>query len=385
MAAGATTVIPGEQTAATVATPRPTMTNYPPGASPEAHYYEDSNSRTGWYALAAFIALIALVAGGVLLFQSLNKEQPNTAAVVLPTLTDMSLDEATAILNDLDLPFQSFAEENQLVPEEFVHRTDPTAGTVVPEGTTIKLYYRPSLELKNVPIVVGLPIEEARNILGTEGFQIEQIEEESDIESGIVIRTDPPGDTPVKQDTIITVVVSSGPNQVAIPSIIINDPVEEARALLESTEYGLVVVVEDVVDDLVEVGLVVRTNPEPGSLVNRGSTVTLFVSSGPGQVTMPPLVGNPEGQATNLLRELGLREQVEYRDLQPGDPNDGLVIQQSVNPGVNVDKGTNVRLIVGRATAPATTTSTTTTTTTTTTTVPPTTTTTVPASTSTVA
>ena len=34
---------------------------------------------------------------------------------------------------------------------------------------------------------------------------------------------------------------------------------------------------------------------------------------------MPPLVGNPEGQATNLLRELGLREQVEYRDLQPGD------------------------------------------------------------------
>ncbi|MDG2437997.1 MAG: protein kinase, partial [Ilumatobacter sp.] len=45
---------------------------YPPGASPDAMYYDAASSRTGWYALAAFVALIALVVGGVLVFQSLN-------------------------------------------------------------------------------------------------------------------------------------------------------------------------------------------------------------------------------------------------------------------------------------------------------------------------
>jgi beta-lactam-binding protein with PASTA domain len=99
--------------------------------------------------------------------------------------------------------------------------------------------------------------------------------------------------------------------------------------------------------------------------------VTLIVSSGPGQVTVPPLRGVTEGQARNQLAAQELGVNVTYQELSPGDPNDGRVISQDVPGGSQVDRGTVVNLVVGRATAPATTTSTSTTTTTTTTTTVP--------------
>ncbi len=81
-------------------------------------------------------------------------------------------------------------------------------------------------------------------------------------------------------------------------------------------------------------------------------------------MTVPPVVGNTEAAARNSLATNNLDASVEYSDLQPGDPNDGLVISQNVAPGTAVERGTVVALVVGRATAPVTTTSTTTTTTT---------------------
>jgi eukaryotic-like serine/threonine-protein kinase len=56
------------------------MHGYPPGASPDARYYEEGPSRTGWYALAAFVALLALIAGGVLLFQALSGDDDEASA-----------------------------------------------------------------------------------------------------------------------------------------------------------------------------------------------------------------------------------------------------------------------------------------------------------------
>ena len=43
----------------------------------------------------------------------------------------------TATLDELGLEYRAIAEETQGVAEEFVFRTDPAAGTVVVEGTTI--------------------------------------------------------------------------------------------------------------------------------------------------------------------------------------------------------------------------------------------------------
>jgi serine/threonine-protein kinase len=363
--------------------PGPDLTAYPPGASSEARYYQDHNSRTGWYALVAFIALVALVAGGVLLYQGLTKTtEADTAALTLDDYVNQDLESVTAALDLLGLDYAAIPEENATFPENFVHRTVPAAGTVIPEGARIELYYNPTKAFVPIPNVEGRSLEDARAILGASGFQIEETSELSEVAPNLVIRTEPAADTPVPQETVVTIVVSGGPDEVSIPPIIINVPVETAQDLLESDQYRLVVEVTEQVDNEIPAGVVISSDPAPNTLVARGSTVVLTISSGPGQVRVPPLVGQSEAAARNQLDELGLSIDVAYQELQPGDSRDGTVLSQSVDPGAEVDRGSSVAVIVGQSRVAETTTTTTSTTTTTTTTVPATTTT-VPATTTT--
>ncbi|HEX4981557.1 MAG TPA: Stk1 family PASTA domain-containing Ser/Thr kinase [Ilumatobacteraceae bacterium] len=361
------TVSPSGMPMATSAMPPTTvqsnMAGYPPGASPAARYYEDGHSRTGWYALAAFVALIALVAGGVLLFQALNKDDSETVGITLEDYTNQRLDAVTAALRALDLSYAVFPEENAVVAEDFVHRTDPPAGTLVTPGTVIKLYYRPTPDLVLIPNVAGRTLQDARDILGSEGFEVVEESEENELDVGLVIRTEPAGGERVRQDTTIKIVVSGGPQQIAIPASVIGDSVDVATQLLSSEQYGFDVVTESQQDAEIPAGTVIATRPETGTLVARGSTVTLIVSSGPGPVNVPPVIGLTEAVARNSLASTDLQASVEYRSLQPGDANDGLVISQSIPSGTSVERGTVVALVVGQATAPVTTTSTTTTTT----------------------
>ena len=359
--------IPGAPTTAMPRQPGPDLADYPPGASPEARYYQDGHSRTGWYALAAFIALIALAAGGVLVYQSLTKTEEDTPALTLENYINQPLESVTGALQALGLPYRAIPEANALVPEEFVWKTNPEAGTVVVEGQVIELFYNPTKALVAVPNVAGRTVADAGNILGESGFQFtEQTEESTEVPEGLVIRTDPPADSRVPQETAITMYVSGGPSQVSVPPVIINDPEAEARALLESAEYGLVVEVRTEVSADVAAGLVINTEPAPNTLVDRGSTVVLIVSAGPGQERVPPLIGTTEAQARNKLRDLGFgAPNVTYRDLPPGDPSDGTVLEQSIPAAELVDKGTVIDLVVGRATVAQTTTTTSTTTTTT--------------------
>lgn len=369
--------IAGAPTAAMPRQPGPDLTGYPPGASSEARYYQDSSSRTGWYALAAFVALVALVAGGVLLYQGLTKEaDTTTTAITLDDYTNQPLQSVTGALTALKLPYEVFPEENPQVPEDFVHRTVPAAGTVVAEGTVIELYYNPTRALVTVPNVEGRSLVDAVAILGNSGFRIEEVTELSAVAEGLVIRTEPAAESQVPQEQVITVVVSGGPDQVSIPATVINDPVDVARELLESEQYGFVVTILEQVDETIPAGVVISTDPAPNMLVARGSTVQLIVSSGPGQVRVPPLVGLTEGQARNSLDEVGLGIEVTYRELEPGSPADGTVLEQSVRSGEEVDLAMVISVVVGQAQVAPTTTTTTTTVPTTVvpdTTVPPTT------------
>ena len=93
----------------------------------------------------------------------------------------------------------------------------------------IELFYNPTKALVAVPNVAGRTVADAGNILGESGFQFtEQTEESTDVPEGLVIRTDPPADSRVPQETSITMYVSGGPSQVSVPPVIINDPEAEA-------------------------------------------------------------------------------------------------------------------------------------------------------------
>ena len=360
---------------------------YPTGASSDALYYDTNGSRTGWYALGAFVALILLVIGGVLLFQALSNDDGGGEAeqFVLDDYTGKPLPEVTADLTAKNIRFTSIIEKNNLVPANFVHRTDPIAGTLILPDQTIEIFYNPDPQLVPIPNVVALSLEEARTQLAAEGFVVGDVTtaERDDLARDSVISSDPAAGSPQLQGAKVNLVVAAPPSSVQVPGEVIGVSEVDARAVLEAPPYEFVVTTDVRSSPSVPANTVIEIRPGPGELVEKGSGVVIIVSTGPEDVRVPVVVGRTEAQARNTLTEIGLIPVVQYQDGNFGAAEDGRVISQSLPVGSKVKPGTEVNVVVARNTTPATTTppSTTTTTapaTTTTTTAPPTTTTTVP-------
>ena len=390
-AAGATTVNPTTAPTGMVPAGAPRSTavpstgmieaGYPTGASADAMYYDTNGSRTGWYALGAFVALILLVIGGVLLFQALSSDDSGEEAIqfVLDDYTGRPLAEVTADLTAKDIRFTTTAEENNLVPPNFVHKTDPVAGTLILQDQIVEVFYNPDTQLVPIPNVVGLSLEEARTQLAAAGFVVGTVttEERDDVAEDTVISSDPEPEFPLLQGSEVNLVVSAPPSSVQVPGEVIGMSEVDARAILEAPPFEFVVTTDVRSSPTVPENTVMEIRPGPGELVEQGSDVLIIVSSGPEDVRVPVVVGRTEAQARNTITEIGLIPDVQYQDGDFGPNEDGRVISQSLPVGSTVPPGTTMTIVVARNTAPP---STTTTTTTTTTTVPPpTTTTTTPA------
>ena len=358
---------------------------YPTGASADALYYDTNGSRTGWYALGAFVALILLVIGGVLLFQALSNDDGGGEAeqFVLDNYTGKPLPEVTADLTAKNIRFTTTAEENNLVPPNFVHRTDPIAGTLLLQDQSVEIVYNPDTQLVPIPNVVALSLEEARTRLAAEGFVVGEVttEEREDLARDSVISSDPPAGTPLLQGSEVSLVVAAPPSSVQVPGEVIGVTEIDARAVLEAPPYEFEVTTDVRSSPTVPANTVMEIRPGPGELVEKGSPVLIIVSTGPEDVRVPVVVGRTEAQARNTLTEIGLIPVVQYQDGNFGAAEDGRVISQSLPVGSKVKPGTEVNVVVARNTTPATTTPPSTSTTTTapaTTTAPPATTTTVP-------
>jgi serine/threonine-protein kinase len=332
---------------------------YPTGASSDAMYYDTNGSRTGWYALGAFVALILLVIGGVLLFQALSDDGGGEEATqfVLEDYTNRPLTEVTADLTSKNISFTTTAEKNNLVPAGFVHRTDPIAGTLILQDQIVELFYNPDPQLVPIPNVVGLSSEEARTRLAAEGFDIGEIttEERDDIAEDTVISSDPPPETPALQGSTVNLVVSAPQSSVQVPGEVIGMSEIDARAVLEAAPYEFVVTTDVRSSPTVRENTVMEIRPGPGELIEKGSDVLIVVSGGPEDVRVPVVVGRTEAQARNTLTEIGLIPVVRYQDGNFGPAEDGRVISQSLPVGSKVPPGTEVNLVVARNTAPPTT------------------------------
>jgi serine/threonine-protein kinase len=93
-----------------------------------------------------------------------------------------------------------------------------------------------------------------------------------------------------------------------------------------------------------QVGQVIGQSPEAGTKVDKGSTVTLQVSRGPGRVDVPLVAGLSLARATKVLNRRGLR--VDSTSEHSASVPKGEVIRSSPPDGTSVRKGSRVRLVV---------------------------------------
>ncbi len=139
--------------------------------------------------------------------------------------------------------------------------------------------------------------------------------------------------------------------QVAVTDVVGED-FEVAQRALEADGVVVADPVQETSADVDE-GAVISQDPEAGTEVDKGETVTLTVSSGPDQVTIPQLTGFQFKEAKDLLEsdKYGL---VVKKNEQESSAPENEVINSNPPGGTAVDKGSTVTLLVsqGQATVP---------------------------------
>ncbi len=189
-----------------------------------------------------------------------------------------------------------------------------------------------------MPRLVGRTTTQAGEIARQAGLVLDVSERaySPTVASDIVLTQDQPPGKRVKQGRRVGVVVSLGPQLVAVPDLA-QRTLQEAQLALDSARLRLAPL-REAYDEVVKAGSVIRQNPPAGSSVPADSTVTLTVSRGPAQVEMPALVGRTLPDARRLLDERGLIV-THVRTVASSQVEPGLVMEQTPAPGTRVRPG----------------------------------------------
>ncbi|WP_442778379.1 Stk1 family PASTA domain-containing Ser/Thr kinase [Actinomyces sp. Z16] len=215
----------------------------------------------------------------------------------------------------------------------------------------------PSATAVAVPSVSGMSESDAQSAIENLGLVYEKGDDvNSDtIDAGLAVSSDPGEGTSVLLGSTVTVHFSSGSAMVSVPDV---SGQSQADARTAITNAGLSV--GDVTtEDSTEVasGAVIRTDPVAGTSVERGSSVSLVVSSG--KTTVPNVIGMTQDEAQSAITAAGLTYNSSTVEGTTDDESkDDQYIVTAVDPseGNSVDANSSVTLTITHYTykAPAT-------------------------------
>ena len=248
----------------------------------DANRYDDEqrSKRTPWIVAGVVVAVLALVA--FLVSQLVGGDPPGSATVTVPSVVGQPQELATTTLEGLKLkvtPVPKVVDD----PEDIgrVIDQDPDANATVAENSEVKITVGAEPGTIKVPDVVGDKQADAIAQLQEAGLVLEDVrqetpDEDSRVEPGEVIRTDPEAGEEVERGSKVTIIVASD-------EIVLGDfsgqTFAEARERL--IDLGLTPRQQPRPDDSADEGTVIGQNPRAGTKVSKGQTVTLIVAVAP--------------------------------------------------------------------------------------------------------
>lgn len=160
---------------------------------------------------------------------------------------------------------------------------------------------------------------------------------------GEVLRQTPAAGMTVKKGKTVSLTVNGEAEQVVVEDVKgykQQDAYDALKALNLSPK------IQAVADDDTAVGYVIKTDPAAGSTVSTGTTVTIYVSSGPSKesAVIPNIVGYQYSAAKEELEAAGFVVTAEYDD--ESDKDENTVLSVSPNEGEKAKKGSVVTVTV---------------------------------------
>ncbi len=158
--------------------------------------------------------------------------------------------------------------------------------------------------LIEIPDLTGSEQAQALEDLQNLGFKV-GIENSADssVPAGSVIRTQPPSNTVINPDSLVTIIVSVGPEAFPIPYVL---DIETERAIYVVEESGFTLgQLLEVNDENIPRGFVISQNPVAGTKMSPGTAVDLVVSKGPSLIEISDLSRKSPEDAIQILETLG--------------------------------------------------------------------------------
>ena len=287
---------------------------------------------------------IALIGGGAVvvvvvlfflfraIFASFVPAAPDTYAV--PTLVGLTEEQANQQASVVDGTFQvvvAGTEASDAAVGEIV-RQDPEPDTEKKGELpiTINVWVSAGEDVGTMPDLTTNPMtyDQAMTILrdlvdeyelNVQSYEEAQKVYDDEVAADIIISTTPAANEELHKGDTITFVISRGPQTVPLINC-----VGQERSWAEDqlkNVLGLEVVVHEEASDTVAAGLVIRQNPDATTNVPAGSTVELWVSTGPEEST------GEEGMEMIMIPLPDDRETVTLQVLQDGNE----ILNETVN------------------------------------------------------
>ncbi|HEX5641077.1 MAG TPA: Stk1 family PASTA domain-containing Ser/Thr kinase [Thermoleophilia bacterium] len=175
------------------------------------------------------------------------------------------------------------------VSEGQVFRQDPAPGTQLNRGDTVSYWVSRGKPQATVPDLTNLTQADAEAALAEAGLRLGSVTPETSetVPAGAVVRQDPPAGEKVDKDSVVNIVVSSGPptpspsptvspSGVAVPNVY---GMQSSIAEQELVALGLAAAFREKPNTGQQPGTVVSVKPDAGTVVPAGSTVTLVIAS----------------------------------------------------------------------------------------------------------
>ena len=297
------------------------------------------------------LAIIAAVAVALWWTMSGNKE-------AVPSVVGLSRSAAVAAVEKAGFKAGIEEEYSDRVAAGFVSRQAPTGGTKMREGATVDIWVSKGSETVTLQDMRGWTEAEVDDYL-TENDLVgdRHTGKSSAVADGQVYKQDPPAGSDVKRGDTVSYWVSTGKPQATVPDLV-NQTQADATNLLTAAGLELGTVTTET-STTVPAGSVISQDPAAGEKVDKGSSVSIVVSSGTPTptatptpttsptttgVSVPNVYGMQSSAAEQELTALGL--QAAYRTKPNTGQPSGTVVNIRPDAGTVVPPGSTVLLVI---------------------------------------
>jgi serine/threonine-protein kinase len=317
----------------------------PPTAARPSYRYADppARRRPVWPWLLALLLVVLAGVAGWYAFGKIQDTLSGSGSVSVPYVVGQREDLAVANVRNKGLEVTLHREPNETQKEGKVFRQDPPGGVRLDKGSNVAIYVSTGLPKVEVPDVKGKSRDDAVSTLSSLGLEVKVMDVFSRKDPNTVIAQDPVGGITVDKGSTVHINVSKGLQPLTVPNVV-GQLYDSASGQLQGE--GFAVARKDVASNQPK-DVVINQEPDGGGGLARGGTVTLFVSKGPKESTIPDVTSYDEDSATQTLEQSGFA--VDVQDQDTTDPSqDGIVLSQDPPGGSKAKPGATVTIVVGR-------------------------------------